>query len=272
MRTVPTFRMMKTLALLLIGLVSTAQHKTIKSKPVNKGESLEFKLSYGWFTLGKAEMKTADSFENRDGNECIKVDISGKTAGLLGAFSKVDDKWGGVVDKNSFKPYYSYRDLQEGNYRLDEKVFFEYDSMRVRAEYFDVKNNVPKPTKYFEIEKEHTLDLIGGFMMTRSLDYRGMTKGDTITMDAFFDKEFYDFSILYMGIEKVKTKVGKINCHKIVPIMPDNKLFSGENSVTLWISADPNRLPLKVEADMFFGTAYCELVAYKNVKSGIDFN
>jgi hypothetical protein len=262
---------MKTLALLLIGLVSTAQHKMIKSKPVSKGELLEFRLSYGWFTLGKAEMKTADNFEKRNGKECIKVDITGKTAGLLGAFSKVDDKWGAVVDRNTFLPYYSYRDLQEGNYRLDEKVYFDYDSMRVRADYFDVKNNVPKPSKHFDIEKEYTLDMIGGLMLTRSLDYRGMAKGDTIKVDAFFDKEFYDFSLLYMGIENVKTKVGKINCHKIVPVMPDNKLFNGENSVTLWISADANRLPLKVEADMFFGTAYCELVSYKNVKSGNDF-
>lgn len=262
---------MKTLALLLIGLVSTAQHKMINSKPVNKGEELEFKLSYGWFTLGKAQMKTADYYETREGNECIKVDITGKTAGFVGAFSRVNDKWGGVVDKETFLPYYSYRFLEEGNYRLDEKAYFDYDSMRIRADYYDVKNDVPKPSKYFDLEKKNTFDLIGGFMVTRSLDYKGMSKGDTIKMDAYFDKEFYDFSLLYMGVEKVKTKVGKINCHKIVPIMPDNKLFSGENAVTFWISADPNRLPLKVEADMFFGTAYCELTAYKNVKSGIDF-
>lgn len=38
--------------------------------------------------------------------------------------------------------------------------------------------------------------------------------------------------------------------------------------VSFWVLADQNRLPLKIEAKMRFGSAYCELIKYKNVKSG----
>ncbi|MEM6830116.1 MAG: DUF3108 domain-containing protein [Bacteroidota bacterium] len=263
---------MKTLVLLFFTLLSSAQYNMVRSRPITKGELLEFKLSYGWFTIGKASMETDRNFSSYEGEECYKVDITGKTAGLVGAFSKVNDKWGAIVRKDDFLPYYSYRDLEEGNYRKDEKAYFEYDSMRIRVEDYDVKADRPRPTEFFEIEKGNTFDMIGGLMYARSLDYRNMKAGDTIRMDAYFDKTFYDFAMVYHGVESVRTKPGRINCIKLVPVMPDNKLFRGDNPVTFWISADANRLPLKVEASMFFGTAYCELTSYKNVKSGIDFD
>lgn len=268
-RTNCIFMLLTCFFLLFQGL---AAQPMMRDNPVSLGEELEFKLSYGWFTVGRAKMKTSDYLKNINGKDAYKVDIEGRTAGLVGTFSRVDDKWGAHVDASSFLPYYSYRDISEGNYRLDEKVYYNYEKNEIRADYYDVKKDVPKPSQYFEIGQTPTFDLIGGLLFARSLDYLHMNQGDTITMDAFFEKKFYSFSFVYQGVERVRTKVGKINCFKIVPIVPDNKIFRGENSVTFWVSADANRLPLKVEADMFFGTAYCELTSYKNVKSGIDFD
>ncbi|MEP1032290.1 DUF3108 domain-containing protein [Ekhidna sp.] len=260
---------MKTLALILLGLVTNAQSLVVKEKPVSKGEELQFKLSYGWFTIGRGTFKISDNYVMQDGKECIEINVHGRTAGLAGVFSKVDDRWGAVIDKNTLLPYYSYRDLSEGYYDLDEKVYFDYDSMEVRVESSSASD--VRPTKYFDLEKGNYFDMMGGLMYARSIDYRGLEKGDTIQLEAFFDKKFYDFRMVYHGIEMTKTKVGDIYCHKVVPIMQENSVFDGKNAVRFWISADANRLPLKVAADMNFGTAYCELTAYKNVKSGIDF-
>ncbi|SNS76660.1 Protein of unknown function [Ekhidna lutea] len=261
---------MKTIALLLLGgLLSNAQ--VVENKPVSKGEELQFKLSYGWFTIGRGTFQVSNKYIERDGRECIEINVAGKTAGLAGVFSKVDDKWGAVIDKNTFRPYYSYRDLSEGDYELEEEVFFDYDSMNIRFEQTSPTEPRPRPTRFYELEKDNVFDMMGGLMYARSLDYRNMKKGDTIQLDAFFDKKFYDFEMVYHGIEMVNTKVGEINCHKVVPIMEKNSVFVGKDAVTFWVSADANRLPLRVSANMKFGTAYCELTSYKNVKSGIDF-
>ncbi len=261
---------MKTFAFILLGLISQAQ-PMMKEKPVSKGEELEFKLSYGWFTIGRGSFKISDQSVFKDGKECIEINVAGRTAGLAGVFSKVDDRWGAVIDKQTFLPYYSYRDLSEGDYDLDEKVYFDYDSMKVRVE-SSTKSEGQRPIRRYDIEKNNVFDMMGGLMYARSIDYRGLKKGDTVKLDAFFDKKFYDFNMIYHGVEMIKTKVGEIYCHKVVPIMQKNSVFDGEDAVTFWVSADANRLPLKVEADMNFGTAYCELTSYKNVKSGIDFD
>ena len=37
--------------------------------------------------------------------------------------------------------------------------------------------------------------------------------------------------------------------------MPDNSIFEGEDAILAWISDDENKIPLKVEAEMFIGHA-----------------
>ncbi|WP_462249433.1 DUF3108 domain-containing protein [Ekhidna sp.] len=270
MERVPTFKVMKTFGLLLLSLVTTAQN-TVDDKPVSKGEELQFKLTYGWFTVGRGSFKISDDYVLKDGKECIEINIHGKTAGLAGVFSKVDDRWGAIVDKETFLPHYSYRDLSEGDKDLDEKTYFDYDSMSILVESTSTSNPESNGTKYFELDGSSYFDMMGGLMFARSVDYRSMQKGDTIRLDAFFDEEFYDFKMIYHGIEKTKTKIGKIYCHKVVPIMEKNSVFKGKDPVKFWISADANRLPLKVAAKMNFGKAQVELTSYKNAKSGIDF-
>lgn len=270
MGTEPTLKSMKTFALLLFSLVTSAQ-EILQDKPVSAGEELEFKLSYGWFTIGKGSFKISDQYINKQGKECLEITVEGGTAGFAGVFSRVDDKWGAIIDKDSFLPYYSYRDLSEGNNDLLEKTFFDYDSMQVRVESTSTKDTAPRDPEFFDLEKNNVFDLMGGLMYARSIDYKKLNKGDKIRLDAFFDEKFYDFEMVYHGVEMIKTKVGEINCFKVVPVLEENSVFKGENAVTFWVSADANRLPLKVEADMNFGRAFCELTSYKNVKSGIDF-
>ena len=271
MEKVSTFKIMKTLALMLLGLVTTAQSMVVEDKPVSTGEELKFRLSYGWFTVGRGTFKISDDYVMQDGKECLEINVHGKTAGLAGVFSRVDDRWGAVVDKNTFLPYYSFRDLSEGDKDLDEKVYFNYDSNEIRVERSSDSNPEKSPVQFYDLEDGTIFDMMGGLMYARSIDYRGLEKGDTVQLDAFFDKEFYEFEMIYHGIEKTKTKVGKIYCHKIVPIMQENSVFRGEDAVEFWITADANRLPVKVIAEMNFGKAKCELTSYKNIKSGVDF-
>ena len=262
---------MKTLALMLLGLVTSAQSVVVQDKPVSTGEELKFKLSYGWFTVGRGTFKISDEYVDHEGKECLEINVHGKTAGLAGVFSKVDDRWGALIDKNSFLPYYSFRDLSEGDNDLKEKVYYNYDSMEVRVESSSVSDSEVKPVKHYDLEEANMFDLMGGLMYARSLDYSSLNQGDTVQLNAFFDNDFYDFEIVYHGVEKTKTKVGKVYCHKVVPVMEENSVFKGESAVKFWITADANRLPVKVIADMNFGKAKCELTSYKNVKTGIDF-
>lgn len=65
----------------------------------------------------------------------------------------------------------------------------------------------------------------------------------------------------------MRTKIGKVRTIVFKPVMPKNKLFDGENSITAYFSDDKNRIPIKIDAEMFIGSAGVELTGYSNLRN-----
>jgi len=255
--------------LLLGAWFSDAQPAKLKrDKPVNLAEKLEFKLSYGWFTVGRASWVTDSKFHKYGGEECYKLKVRAKSSGLLGVFAKVNDEWGEYMRTDDFMPMMTYRDLSEGKYRLDEKTYFDYTKEKIK--YDRTKRGKVKPTEYFSMDKAR-LGMLGGFMQMRSIDFSKYKKNDRIKIPAFFEGETYELEVIFMGVVELKSKVGRLRAYKIIPVMPENKIFPGKYPITAWFTADRNRLPLRVEAKMSFGTTYVELTNYENVRYGPDY-
>ena len=254
------------LIFILTGWFSEAQPpKLLHVKPINLGEKLEFKLSYGWFTVGNAHWVTASEYHQKGGVECYSMKVTAKSSGFLGAFAKVDDEWGEYIRTDDFMPMLAYRDLEEGKYTLDEQTYFDYDARKIRYE--RIRKGIERPNEFIDMDMER-LGLLGSFMQTRSIDFRKYKAGDRVKIQSFFEGESYDMEVVYKGIEEIRSKVGKLRAYKVLPVMPENRLFPGEFPIAAWFSADRNRLPLRVSAKMSFGTTYVELTNYENVRFG----
>lgn len=248
-------------------LVDAQAPKMLNETPVNKGEVLEFRLSYGWFTVGRAKWTT--DVQDYKGESCYKALVTARSSGMLGVFAKVDDEWGEYARVSDWLPKMAWRDLEEGKYLLDEKTHFDYETGKITYE--RIRKGQVKPTEILDIDKER-VGMLGGFMQMRSVDYSKYKAGDKIKIDAFFEGEQYELEVIYKGKERIRSKVGRLNAHKIIPRLPENRLFPGKDPITIWVSADKNQLPLRADARMSFGTAYVELTGYKNVKFGPDYD
>jgi hypothetical protein len=90
------------------------------------------------------------------------------------------------------------------------------------------------------------------------------------SVKGFFEDEFYNFKIVYSGKETIRVKAGKVRTLVFKPVMPKNKVFDGENSVTAWFSDDNNRIPVKISANMFIGSAGVELTGYSGLKNRLN--
>jgi hypothetical protein len=99
------------------------------------------------------------------------------------------------------------------------------------------------------------------------MDFSDLQVNDTIAVAGFFEDEFYRLPIVYKGKKTVKTKIGKIRTLVFKPMMPDNKIFDGKNSITAYFSDDKNRIPVKIDAEMFIGTAGVELTDYSGLRN-----
>jgi hypothetical protein len=238
----------------------------LKNTSFGKGEVLDYRVNFGIFTVGHAETKIDSKTFWLNSRPCYKIDAFGTTSGVVAWLSKVDDQWGAYIDTAALVTHVSYRKLKEGNFRRDEIVTFDHEKKKAEVKLMNKETGVYDNIKYYPVER-NVRDIVAGFMYLRVLDFSKHKKGDTLRVAGFFEDTSYILKIIYDGKEVVNSHVGKIMCHRIIPIVPDNKLFNGENSVTAWFSDDGNRIPVKIQAKMFIGSTGLELVSFRGLRN-----
>lgn len=264
---------MKRIVLYVLAIVSLSAfmpgddvvYPNVQYDNFGRGEQLEYNVNFGIFSVGNAQMIIDDKFYKINHRDCYKVDVYGKTSGMVSWVAKVDDHWGAYVDSSALVPHISYRNIKENKYRKNEIVRFDHNANMIEAKVKNRKTGEFKEPKLY-VAPENVRDMMAGYLYMRTIDFSAMKKNDRFEVSGFFEDAFYELDVVYKGREKIKTKAGKFKAIKLVPVMPDNELFDGKESIVVWISDDENKVPLKIQAKMFIGSAGVELENYTNVK------
>ncbi len=232
------------------------------------GEALQYKLNYGWLSIGRGSFKIAQQSEEYLREDCYRVTASGNTTGLLRWLAPVEDEWGALIRTQDLIPLHTYRNLREGRYRLKEEVYIDPLAGSIKVESVKPHRKEPqRPTRNYTFDQNsQVFDLLSGLLVIRNYDFEQYNPGDTLALNAFLEDSFYHFQIIYAGKEQLKTAFGRTPALKLIPLMPKNKVFDGKQSLEAWFSADENKLPLKVSARMFVGKVSAELISYQNIK------
>ncbi len=229
-----------------------------------RGEYLEYKATFGIFTVGKGSFQIQPTLHKVKNRICYKLDSYGKTSGFVDWLASVDDHWGAYVDTTSLVTHIAYRTLVEGKYRKNEVVYFDFEKDSIKVKDFDFEKSTYKEPKTYGMERL-SREFMSGFLYLRTVDFSNLQKGDTVEIYSFLEDTFYDFKIVMWGREILKTKAGKFKSIKFIPVMPDNNTFEEGDSIIAWFSDDENKIPLKISAKMFIGHAGIELTAYDNL-------
>ena len=256
-------------SIILLGNFAGERQKdfpVVKNTSFGKGEVIDYRVNFGIFTVGHARTKVDKKIHKIHDRPCYKIDGYGSTSGLISWLSKVDDQWGAYVDTASLITHVSYRKIKEGHFRKDEVVTFDQESQKAEVKVKNKKTGVYDDIKYYPVQ-ENVRDIVAGFTYLRVIDLRRTKKGDTLAISGFFEDASYKLKIIYDGKEKISSDVGKVICHRLIPIVPDNKLFDGDNSITVWLSDDQNQVPVKIQAKMFIGSTGLELVEFRGLRN-----
>ena len=87
------------------------------------------------------------------------------------------------------------------------------------------------------------------------------------TIDMFFDSENYKLKIRYLSTEIINTNFGKVLCYKIQPYVQSGRVFKKNESLTMWITADMNRIPIRIKADLIGGSVRVDLESFSNLNN-----
>jgi hypothetical protein len=81
----------------------------------------------------------------------------------------------------------------------------------------------------------------------------------------FFDQETNNFKLRYLGSEVIRTKFGKVKTLKFRPVVQAGRVFKEKESVTVWVSADKNKIPLRIKASLAVGSLRADLDEFKGL-------
>ena len=114
---------------------------------------------------------------------------------------------------------------------------------------------------------EQVQDMVSAYYFLRSNYNKDLIKvGDVVSLNMFFDEENYKFKLKFLGKETINTTFGKIKTLKFRPYVMAGRVFKEEESLTLWVSDDDNKIPLRIKADLAVGSLRADLEAFKGLK------
>ena len=245
--------------------IPTSSLKTVKSpkkeSTFQAGEWLKFRMHYGFLNASYATLHVKSNMIN--GVPVYHVVGKGRTSGFASIFFNVDDTYESYFGMEDGKPYKFVRKIDEGGYTKDYEINF--DHKKDTAVLNDKKNN-----KTYDFNLQDSIqDLLSAFYYLRNnYDPDDLVKGEAVKLKMLYDDEgIFDFKLKYLGTEILKTKFGKVECYKFRPLVQSGRVFKEQESLTLWVSNDENRIPVRIQADLAVGAIKVDLEAYNGLKN-----
>ncbi len=223
------------------------------------GEWFRFRMRYGFLNASYA-IATVRETTFKD-QAVYHVAATGKTTGFARWFFKVDDYFDSYFEKDIVRPIRFVRNISEGNYKRHVEIDFDHNTQS------GIMHDLLRKTKT-EIDFALNLqDLVSTFYFLRNhFDLEGIQVGETASLHMIYDKKPFAFRFRFLGYENVKTKFGVVPCVKFRPYVEEGRIFKKESGLSLWVSNDNNRIPIKVVAELSVGSLDVDLVGFKGLK------
>jgi hypothetical protein len=249
---------MKKIIVFLLAL-STFGFSSQKERAFDVGEWFKFRIHYGFINAGYATLEVKEATRN---NKKVYHAIGrGYTTGMSRFVFKVEDVYESYFDKETGKPFQFVRKINEGGYTKNQEGFFDQGANTVLIKDYKSKTEASFRTP------EEIQDILSSFYYLRNHPTIDKLKvGESVAIDMFFDNETTKFKLKYIGREDIETKFGTISTMIFRPLVQSGRVFKEEESVTVWISDDDNKLPVRIKASLLVGSIKAELESFKGLK------
>lgn len=249
----------RNLILFVFMLFSLSAFQPTPQSAYAPGESFRYRIHYGFVNAGFATVELNEAvFQQKKVYHAIG---RGYTTGMTKLFFKVEDDYQSFIDPKNGVPLKYIRKVYEGGYTKNQEGYFNHETGMVWAK--DLKNQTDKSVKV----PTKVQDILSSFYYLRNYpNIDKLPEGESVLIDMFFDDEVTKFKLKYLGKEDIKTKFGVVSCLKFRPYVQSGRVFKEQESLTVWVSDDGNKIPVRIKADLMVGSLKAEIDHYKGLK------
>lgn len=251
---------MKKLLAVIISFVALNTAALAQShKAFQAGEWFRFRVHYGMVNAGYATMEVKEAVLNN--KPVYHMVGTGKSTGMVHLFFKVDDNYESYMHKEKGVPLRFIRQIDEGGHTRD--LLVDFDHHNGVAQVFNRKYN----ERHTYSVPPNVQDMLSSFYHLRNtLDLDNIKEGEMHNITMFLDDENHEFKLKFLGREILKTKLGNIAALKFQPYVLAGRVFEKQESLTIWVSDDKNRMPLKIKANLAVGSLDADIDEFKGLK------
>ncbi len=236
--------------------------KFLKERAFSPGEQYTLKLYYNWSALWVAsgEISFRITREEWKGHPVFHLLAIGKTYQAYNHMYRVSDRYESYVDTQTLLPLSAKRKMEEGRFRLEDEYLFDRAHGKV-----SVREFVRGHRGEYDIDRQ-TMDVLSMVQLARNLDFDAYLPGDRIAISVFIDKELIRMELEFEGRMEIKTRNGRFRTIVLRQKMVDNEYFDENDYMSIYVSDDRNRIPLRIESPLTVGWIKGELKSYRGLK------
>jgi len=167
-----------------------------------------------------------------------------------------------LVDLRDFSARANLKEVKEGKKHFVQSSLFDRAEQQVKYLTTDLtKPDAPPRAKPLP-RQEGMLSLLSAIYFVR---LQKLNEGQTLTFPVSSDEENYQFEVLVGKRESIKTDCGKVKTVRLEPkLFGPGRFFSKlQGDMTMWVSDDNKRTPLRLLARTSKGTVTAKLLNFK---------
>ncbi|MBL7739108.1 MAG: DUF3108 domain-containing protein [Chitinophagaceae bacterium] len=228
----------------------------IENTAFKAGEKVTYTVYYNvagvYINAGTATF--TNTLETLNNKPVYHIVGEGNTNSSYDILYKVRDKYETYIDTATMQALKFVRNVNEGGYKKYQHVTFNKTA-----------NTAVTNTGVFKVPA-CVQDVVSAVFYARNIDFSKLRKDDRIAFSMFLDDEVYNMYIRYLGKEIVKTRYGKFETIKFKPLLIKGTIFEGGENMTVWVTDDANRIPVRIESPIVVGKVKIDMMNYENLR------
>ncbi len=175
-------------------------------------------------------------------------------------YQKIDS----TVDGDSLSVLKTVKRDEQGDRVRESEAVFDYRTDKVTYVETDPKDPQRPPRRVASPIKDETQDLISAIYTLRRQPF---AVGKTFTIPISDSGMVYQVPVKVTRREKLKTVLGKVMCWRVEPdIFGDNRMIEQKGDMTIWITDDSRRIPVRSKIETKLGKIEIKLRKVEKAK------
>lgn len=172
-----------------------------------------------------------------EGEPAYVIECVQKTEKAFSLVYRIDDYYKSFVDTNSFSTLSYTKDINEGKYSNKLTLEFTEDSVF----YTDGRRTEKIPD---------AKDIFAALYWMRCQTFY---PGDTLKVPFHSSGKNQEMIVPVSELQWTTVPMGKFRTFLLTPQVKDEKIFGSEEPIKIWVSVDPQHLPVKIESKLKVG-------------------